>query len=61
LIICIDISNTQIVQTLDYLDEAIELLGKEKGYEYFFREGASSQTEERTLRNANKRRRLSRD
>jgi len=55
------INETQVAQTLDYLDEAIELLGKEKGYEYFFREGVSSQTEERTLRNANKRRRLSRD
>jgi hypothetical protein len=40
------INDTQIAQTLDYLDEAIELLGKEKGYEYFLREGVNSQIEE---------------
>ncbi len=46
------INDAQIAQTFDNLDEALELLGKEKGYEYFFKENISTQIEERNKRNA---------
>ena len=47
------INNGKIAASFDHLNEASELLAKEKGYEYFFRE--SIETERR--RGVSKRRR----